>query len=299
MSAEDPSPEPSRVPDSGGKATAVTAVSLTSLVENLKATSAFTDGYGTAGGSAALSSVVESLKATSGLKDVYGTAGVGSVSRMLASIGAAASLKDVYGTAGGSAALSSVVASLKATSGLKDVYGTAGVGSVSRMLASIGAAASLKDVYGTAGVGSISKLLENTDQSLFEDIVRSLRDTSTDAPLLVADQLFTQMEGEEAALLEVSQTVDLTIPFGHDRVIRGALQLVIVTVVAAALFGISLLTHPVFAAAAALLTATGTPKPKEVWKATGEAYDRIYGASNYHPERAIDSSSGHGPKGKW
>jgi hypothetical protein len=50
--------------------------------------------------------------------------------------------------------------------------------------------------------------------------------------------------------------------------------------------------------AAAALAATGTPKPKEVWKATGKAYYRIYGGSNYHPEKAVEKD-GRPPKGRW
>jgi hypothetical protein len=202
------------------------------------------------------------------------------------------------GAAGGSAALSGVVESLKATSAFGDVQVSAGMGSVSRMLEGLNTATSLKDVYSAAGLGSIPTIIADLDQSRFDDMVRSLRNAPTDSTLLVVNRLFTQIKGTDTDILEVSQALDLTVPFGHDSAVRAACQIVMVALVAAALFGVSMLTHPVFVLAAAALTATGTPKPKEVWKATGKAYDSIYGDRNYHPERAIDKD-GHRPKSRW
>lgn len=119
-----------------------------------------------------------------------------------------------------------------------------------------------------------------------------------DVPELIDSQVaavFDDLPEAETLLAETAEALQLTLPFGYDRSVRAGLQVITVAAVVAALCAILL----VFPWASTLLTLTGTPTPAKTWKATGAAYDKIFGRQNNHPERAKKTKTGHKDKGVW
>ncbi|MEE2568798.1 hypothetical protein V1638_05235 [Pseudarthrobacter sp. J64] len=129
----------------------------------------------------------------------------------------------------------------------------------------------------------LRSLLDTPD---FSDLVQSLRGSS-DGDLLAAeiDDIFSEIPGSESALTEAPELFLVT-PFGYDRSVRMAFQIVVMLVVAAIIFGVGVFAGTIVAAA---LAAVGTPKATETWKATGKAYDWLYRKDNYHPGKALEA----------
>ena len=261
--------------------------SVSSMLEALGAASSFKGSLGSVGAGSSVSSMLEALGAASSFKGSLGSVGAGSsVSSMLEALGAASSFKGSLGSVGAGSSVSSMLEALGAASSFKGSLGSVGAGSsVSSMLEALGAASSFKGSLGSVGAGSsVSSMLEARQQGF--------------APGTSDGRYLVDALSSETPHIPARQPLELTLPLGHDLAARAALQLVVVAFVAAALFGINMLGNPVFTTAAAVLAAAGTPKPVEVWRATGQAYDRLYGGRNFRRER--DSTrEALGSKSRW
>jgi hypothetical protein len=126
-------------------------------------------------------------------------------------------------------------------------------------------------------------------EARLDGLFQTLRESPGDDQLTEEiNALFGEIPGSGLLLHEAAQELTLLLPFGYDLAVRRALQVIVMLAVAAAIIGISLYAGPL---PAAILAAAGTPKPRETWKAVGNAYDRIYGAGQYHPDKAIETKN--------
>ena len=98
------------------------------------------------------------------------------------------------------------------------------------------------------------------------------------------DDFFAEIPEAEILLKEASNALGLTVPFGYDRSVRTTLQILVMTSIFSTLF-VAFLVNPFLGAA---LSALGTPNAVVTWKATGKAYDRLYGRENNHPDKALE-----------
>jgi hypothetical protein len=108
------------------------------------------------------------------------------------------------------------------------------------------------------------------------DLMASFRDDLTVDQLLIEeiDELFGSIGAPEALIDETAETLGLILPFGYDPAIRAGLQAIAVS----SLFAILLMAFIYNPTVGFLLSAAGTPNSVATWKATGKAYDRLYGA---------------------
>ena len=102
------------------------------------------------------------------------------------------------------------------------------------------------------------------------------------------DTLFAELPEGEALLAEASDALELLISFDHNQTVRTVLQLSVVASILATLF-VAYSFNPW----AAMLSAFGTPSAIASWKFIGGAYDRLYGAKDYHPNKTL--GKGHAP----
>ncbi|MET4901577.1 hypothetical protein PV760_12970, partial [Paenarthrobacter sp. CC6] len=134
--------------------------------------------------------------------------------------------------------------------------------------------------------------LDEFEKDGTEGFVASLReDLAVDPALaLEIDEIFERLGAPEDLLDETAEFLNLTMPFGHDSAVRTGLQIVAVTSLFAILLMI-FLSNPFLGA---VLSAVGTPNVAVSWKATGKAYDRLYGLEA-KPKPGAKSSKGGKP----
>jgi hypothetical protein len=136
-----------------------------------------------------------------------------------------------------------------------------------------------------AGLGAMAKQirisgLSNAWLAGFEsgganNLVASIRDDLAVDPALVReiDEFFESVGAPDALIDATAEALGLTVPFGYDAAVRAGLQAIAVT----SLFAILLMVFIHNPVLGAVLSAAGTPNSVATWKATGRAYDRLYG----------------------
>ena len=134
----------------------------------------------------------------------------------------------------------------------------------------------LADVEAARKISSLSNAwLTEFQNDGADGLVASLREDIAVDPSLAreVEEIFERLGAPEDLLQETAEFLNLTVPFGHDAAVRTGLQVLAVTSLFAILLMI-FLHNPVLGA---VLSAGGTPNVVVSWKATGKAYDRLYG----------------------
>ena len=154
---------------------------------------------------------------------------------------------------------------------------------VSSMLTGISAAAKPNVMLDFAKVDISSMLTGISAQSLLgdPDFLEEL------------DEIFTQLPENELLLAEASDGLKPFISFEHNETARRMLQVIVAVSILSALIVIYSISPW-----AALASACGTPSAKTTWKATGTAYDRLYGIKDYHPNKALERGTPSTLRGK-
>jgi len=170
-----------------------------------------------------------------------------------------------------------------------DVSALANIGKIntSALLADIGR----MDVSALANIGQIntSALLADIGKMDVSALANIGNDLLVRSPAFidVLDDFFAELPEAEQLMAGASAALELTVPFGHDRAVRTALQIIIVSSLFTTLF-VAFMVNPFLAAA---LSAVGTPNAVVTWKATGRAYDRLNGRENNHPEKVLEKKN--------
>ncbi|WP_306637205.1 hypothetical protein [Pseudarthrobacter siccitolerans] len=134
----------------------------------------------------------------------------------------------------------------------------------------------LADILGNPRISGLSSAwLTEFENSGADGLVASLREDLAVDPSLAqeVEEIFERIGAPEDLLDETADFLNLTVPFGYDAAVRAGLQVLAVTSLYAVLL-IIFLNNPVLGA---VLSAGGTPNVAASWKATGNAYDRLYG----------------------
>ncbi|MFJ5699979.1 hypothetical protein [Arthrobacter sp. NPDC093139] len=130
--------------------------------------------------------------------------------------------------------------------------------------------------------GTFLKDLPPVQGEEVEEIASRLREAEDEEAVFAINAAYSKVAGANAVEPDHGNQLALTIPF-HDRYIRAALQLAAVSAYMTVVYVVGLAAALIPPLSAALWTSGYTPhKPKIVWKAVGEAYDRIFSPENNH-----------------
>ena len=162
--------------------------------------------------------------------------------------------------------------------------------------------ANLAGTYAFGNQSVAESIAKNWGQSVggsltTPDLTRTVLDTlaSVDAARLIPDEdaetldksavgaeldsYFATNPDAEEILAKAPEVLGLVLPFGYDLTVRRSLQ---VTVVLATL-AVLVTAYGVSPPLAVVLSAIGTPNVPVVWRATGRAYDHLYGEGQNRP----------------